>query len=52
MDPAQASVWEVANYALVIVSLIVVGVVSYTRRRNEEPMELVDEENAAGGSHD
>ncbi|HSJ52809.1 MAG TPA: Gldg family protein, partial [Anaerolineae bacterium] len=52
MDPGQESVWEVANYALVIVSLIVVGAVSYTRRRNEEPMELVDEENAAGGSHD
>jgi len=52
MDPGQESIWEVANYALVIVSLIVVGVVSYTRRRNQEPMELVDEENAPGGSHD
>ncbi len=52
MDPSQASVWEVANYALMLVSLIVVGVVSYTRRRGEEPMALVDEEDAPGGSHD
>lgn len=52
MDPSQASVWEVANYALMLVSLIVVGVVSYTRRRGEEPMTLVDEEDTPGGSHD
>lgn len=52
MDPSQASVWEVANYALMLVSLVVVGVVSYTRRRAEEPMALVDEEDAPGGSHD
>jgi ABC-2 type transport system permease protein len=52
LGEGQESVWEVGNYALVVVSLIVVGAVSYARRRNEEPMELVDEEDTAGGSHD
>jgi ABC-2 type transport system permease protein len=52
MDTGQESIWEVINYGLVLVALIVVGVLSFTRRRGEEPIELVDEENAAGGSHD
>ena len=52
MDQSQESVWEIANYVLVIVSLAVIGAVSYTRRRSEVPMELVDEGDAAGGSHD
>ncbi len=52
MDPGQESIWEMVNYGLVILALVIVGVLSFTRRRSEEPMQLVDEEIAAGGSHE
>ncbi len=52
MDPGQESIWEMVNYGLVILALVIIGVLSFTRRRSEEPMQLVDEEIAAGGSHE
>jgi ABC-2 type transport system permease protein len=33
--------WEVLNYALALIGLVVIGGVWYMRRRNERPMELV-----------
>jgi ABC-2 type transport system permease protein len=41
MDPREASTWEIANYFIAGLALIVVGVIWYYRRRNEQPIELV-----------
>jgi hypothetical protein len=53
MEEGQQSFWETLNYALVVVALVVVGIVSQVRRR-EEPMlpvaqeEPVDQEGETG----
>ncbi len=41
MDQREESTWEIANYLIAGVALIVVGVIWYYRRRNEQPIELV-----------
>ena len=58
LDKGQQSTWEVANYALALVALVVIAGVWTLRRRNEQPMPLVEPkaagesapESAAGGS--
>ncbi len=50
LDRGQQSFWEGLNYALVVVSLVAVGVVWHLRRRGEEPMELVELGQEEGGS--
>lgn len=37
----EQSVWEGVNYAAALLGLIVIGIVSNTRRRNEQPMMLL-----------
>jgi ABC-2 type transport system permease protein len=43
LEEGEQSFWEGLNYALVIVSLLVIGGVWTLRRRSEQPMPLVDE---------
>ena len=63
MEEGQQSFWEILNYALVLVALVVIGGVWTLRRRSEQPMTLVDEASSAdtgdrgspsseGGSHE
>jgi ABC-2 type transport system permease protein len=40
MDQSEESRWEFFNYAIALAILIGIGVVWYTRRRNEQPIEL------------
>lgn len=50
LEPLSASderFWEVLNYAVALIILIVIGVVWAMRRRNEKPMTLVPETAAA-----
>jgi ABC-2 type transport system permease protein len=42
LEKGQQSFWEVLNYAVVLVALFVIGGVWTLRRRNEQPMELVE----------
>jgi len=44
MSEREQSFWEGANYVLAILALIVVGAVWNTRRKNEQPMELLPPE--------
>ncbi|MFW6082527.1 MAG: hypothetical protein ACOC8C_00590, partial [Chloroflexota bacterium] len=37
----QQSFWEGANYGMALLALFVIGIVWNSRRRNEEPMELL-----------
>ncbi|MDH7485884.1 MAG: Gldg family protein [Anaerolineae bacterium] len=41
MTESEQSLWEGANYAVALLSLIVLGVLWSVRRRNEQPMELI-----------
>lgn len=58
LDKGQQSTWEVANYVLALVALVVIAGVWTLRRRNEQPMPLVEPgaadegapERTAGGS--
>ncbi len=62
LETGQQSFWEILNYAVVVVSLLVIGGVWTLRRRSEQPMELVDPEEPesqaeptgqeSGGSHE
>jgi hypothetical protein len=38
------SYWEGANYVVALLSLVVIGIVWDTQRKNERPMELIDRE--------
>ena len=40
MAPGDQTVWEVLNYGIALIALIVIGVVWVVRRRNERPMVL------------
>ena len=42
LEKGQQSFWEALNYAIVLVALFVIGGVWTLRRRNEQPMELVE----------
>ena len=62
LDTGQQSFWEVLNYAVVVIALLVIGGVWTLRRRSEQPMVLVEQEapdahpeqtaGESGGSHD
>jgi ABC-2 type transport system permease protein len=62
LEKEQQSFWEVLNYALVLVALVIIGGVWTLRRRSERPMALVEPEDAgsqpeetgeeSGGSHE
>ncbi len=43
----EQSFWEGANYTVALLALVVVGIVWSSRRRNEEPMELLPREAVA-----
>jgi ABC-2 type transport system permease protein len=47
MSEREQFLWEVANYALALFSLLVVGVVWNARRKNEQPMALIAPEEIA-----
>lgn len=44
MDESQQSFWEILNYVLALLSLIVLGFVWSYKQRNERPMQLEDPE--------
>jgi len=50
LDRGQHTFWEGLNYALMLISLVAIGVVWHLRRRGEEPMQLLEPEQAEGGS--
>jgi ABC-2 type transport system permease protein len=63
LEEGQQTFWEVLNYALVLLALVVIGGVWTLRRRSEQPMTLVDEtpgpeadeggsSSSEGGSHE
>jgi hypothetical protein len=63
LEEGQQTFWEVLNYALVLLALVVIGGVWTLRRRSEQPMALVDEtpgpeaddggsSSSEGGSHE
>jgi len=41
LSEREQSFWEVANYVAALLALVVIGIVWNSRRRNEEPMELL-----------
>jgi hypothetical protein len=41
LSEGEQSFWEGANYVAALLALVVIGIVWNSRRRNEEPMELV-----------
>ncbi len=40
MDQSEESRWEVVNYVIALAALVGIGAIWYTRRRNEQPIEL------------
>jgi ABC-2 type transport system permease protein len=62
LEKGRQSFWEVLNYAVVLVALVVIGGVWTLRRRSEQPMELVESDGSesqpehtgeeSGGSHE
>ncbi|RME99943.1 MAG: ABC transporter permease, partial [Chloroflexi bacterium] len=51
LTPQQQSFWEITNYALALLALLVLAVVWRVRQKNEKPMELhPPRKQAAGGS--
>ncbi|MBI5567829.1 MAG: ABC transporter permease, partial [Chloroflexi bacterium] len=42
MDQREQSTWEIVNYAIALAALIGIGGLWYYRRRNEQPIELVN----------
>lgn len=41
MEQREQSTWEIVNYAVALAALLGIGAVWYYRRRNEQPIELV-----------
>jgi len=41
LDESQQSFWEVANYVMALVALVVVSGISGYSRRNEQPLPLI-----------
>jgi len=62
LEKGEQAFWEVLNYAIVFISLVIIGGVWTLRRRSEQPMELVEPEGPesqakptgeeSGGSHE
>jgi ABC-2 type transport system permease protein len=44
LDKGQQTLWEGLNYGVALVALVAIGVVWAMRRRHEEPIELVEEQ--------
>ena len=42
MEQREQSTWEIVNYAIALAALIGIGGLWYYRRRNEQPIELVE----------
>jgi ABC-2 type transport system permease protein len=42
LNEGQQSFWEVVNYAMALLGLVFIGVVWTARRRNEQPMDIID----------
>jgi len=47
----EQSFWEGANYIVALLALVVIGIVWNSRRRNEEPMELLPRDAVAPSAH-
>jgi len=47
MTERRQSLWEIGNYVVALLALVVVGLVWDARRRNEQPMELLSPEAVA-----
>ena len=47
MTERRESLWEIGNYVVALLSLVVVGLVWDARRRNEQPMNLLSPEAVA-----
>jgi ABC-2 type transport system permease protein len=51
LDSTEQSMWEGLNYGLTLIALVAIGLVSNVRRKQEQPMELVETDDEAGGNH-
>jgi ABC-2 type transport system permease protein len=47
----EQSFWEGGNYVVALLALVVIGIVWNSRRRNEEPMELLPPDAVAASAH-
>jgi ABC-2 type transport system permease protein len=52
LSEREQSFWEGANYVVALLVLVVVGIVWNSRRRNEEPMELLPREGVAASTQE
>jgi len=52
LNERQQSFWEGGNYVVALLALLVIGMVWNSRRRNEEPMELVPPEELAASAQE
>ena len=52
MEEGEQSFWEGANYVVALIALIVIGSVWNSRRKNEEPMQLVGTDKSTGQQAD
>jgi ABC-2 type transport system permease protein len=50
MEQSEQSLWEGINYVLALLALVTIAALWYWRRRNEQPMELVEPGAEKGGS--
>jgi ABC-2 type transport system permease protein len=48
LNEGQQSFWEVANYVIALLGLVFIGVVWTARRRNEQPMDIIDVDHEEG----
>jgi ABC-2 type transport system permease protein len=51
LDNTEQSLWEGLNYGLTLAALVALGVVSTVRRKQEQPMTLVEKDDEAGGNN-
>jgi ABC-2 type transport system permease protein len=51
LSEREQSFWEGANYVVALMALVVIGIVWNSRRRNEEPMELLPRDAVAPPVH-
>jgi ABC-2 type transport system permease protein len=51
LSEREQSFWEGGNYVVALLALVVIGIVWNSRRRNEEPMELLPPDAVAASEH-
>jgi hypothetical protein len=51
LSEREQSFWEGGNYLVGLLALVVIGIVWNSRRRNEEPMELLPPDAVAASAH-